>query len=271
MKRHAGFTLIELLVVISIIALLIALLLPALSGARATARLSQCLTNQSQFGKAIHGYAADNKQEMPITESWYNLAGPAGTANNFITAINPEIRTTGLVSEVGSNGVIASRVLNEYFGENPEVARCPDDRGDAFSPDVENCFESYGISYIPQWKDGADTPYFGVAQVVGQAQLDAAGNRSVVPGLGPEKMDAPIRNGGQTYSFNWSKKLIMGDMPWHGNRDLADPRNRWHLRSNESTRLAVMLYGDGHAEYLEFPSDYGPLSYPVDPNEHGFW
>lgn len=270
MKRPTAFTLIELLVVISIIALLIALLLPALGMARASARLSQCLSNQSQFGKAIHAYAADNKQELPSMESWYSLAGAAGT-NNSISGINPDIYRTGLASEVGSNGVLAKRLLNDYLGENPGVAGCPDDRGDAFAPDVENCFDSYGISYIPQWKDGTDTPYFGVAMVFGRSILDASGNRTFDPLRPPSKLDSPVTTSGQTYRFNWSKKILLGDMPWHGNRDLNNPKNRWHMGSNENKRISVMLFGDGHAEYFSFPDDYGPLIYGVDPAEHGFW
>ncbi len=268
MKRHA-FTLIELLVVISIIALLIAILLPALGSARKSARLSQCLSNQSQYGKAIYAYAADNRQNLPAHENWYNLAGPAGSATG--AAIWPVLSQSGLASEVGSNGVIAARALNEYLGDSADASRCPEDKGDAFFPDVENAFEDYGNSYIPQWKDGTGVPYFGVVQVFGASTLDASGRRQVIDGREPANMDSGVRNGGVLYNFGWSNKILMGDYPWHGNRDLADPRNQWHLRSSETKRLAVLLFGDGHAEYFEFDSDYGDLNAPVDPTENGFW
>ncbi|XAL98956.1 prepilin-type N-terminal cleavage/methylation domain-containing protein [Phycisphaeraceae bacterium D3-23] len=268
MKR-AAFTLIELLVVISIIALLIAILLPALAGARASARLSQCQSNQSQFGKGIHAYAAENKQDLPSLENWYTLAGPAGSSDG--AAIWPVISQVGLGSEVGANGVTAPRAINDYLGDSPEVSRCPDDKGDAFFPDVENCYEAYGNSYLPQWKDGTGVPYFGVAQVFGAATLDASGNRSVIAGREPANMDAGVRNGGVLYRFGWSKKILMGDIPWHGNRPLADSRNRWHLRSSANKRLSTMLFGDGHVEYFEFPNGYGPLVYPVDPSTNGYW
>ena len=270
MARRYGFTLIELLVVISIIALLIAILLPALGAARASARLSQCLSNQSQFGKAIHTYGADNRQELPMMESWYSLAGPQGTANT-ISGVNADILRTGLSSEVGSNGVVAERLLNDYLGDTPAVSGCPDDRGDAFANDVENCFESYGISYIPQWKDGTDTPYFGVAMVFGGSFLDASGNRTADPLRKPERIDNAVTTNGVTYRHNWSEKILLGDMPWHGNRDLGNPKNRWHLGSGDNKRVMVTLFGDGHAEYLSYPDGYGPLIYPVDPTENGFW
>lgn len=268
MKRNA-FTLIELLVVISIIALLVAVLLPALSSARAAAQLSQCLSNQSQFGKGFYAFAADNQQNLPAHENWYNLSGkagsPVGVTNVAVLGI------TGLASEVGSNGVIAARPMNDYLGDSAEASRCPNDRGDAFFPDVENAFEDYGNSYIPQWKDGTGVPYFGVVQVLGASTLDASGKRTVIAGREPANMDSGVRNGGVLYNYGWSNKIIMGDYVWHGNRDLADPRNRWHLRSSETTRLSVLLFGDGHAEYFQFASDYGPLVAPVDPTENGFW
>lgn len=63
-----GFTLIELLVVISIIALLISLLLPALGSARAAARLTACKSNLRQNTIAIHTYADDYNEAIPVAK-----------------------------------------------------------------------------------------------------------------------------------------------------------------------------------------------------------
>ena len=65
--RPTGFTLVELLVVIGIIAILIAILLPALAKARELAIRTQCGANLHQWGIALMSYAADNKNNLPIT------------------------------------------------------------------------------------------------------------------------------------------------------------------------------------------------------------
>lgn len=70
-QRHA-FTLIELLVVISIIALLIAILLPALGSARKSARRTQCMSIERQFGFANQMYADASKGwYVPINDHNY--------------------------------------------------------------------------------------------------------------------------------------------------------------------------------------------------------
>lgn len=76
LSARRGFTLIELLVVIAIIAILAAMLLPALSGARASARSSRCLSNLRQLGLYAIIYSDDHDGWFPpaISKSVFYIA-----------------------------------------------------------------------------------------------------------------------------------------------------------------------------------------------------
>ena len=65
-RNVTAFTLIELLVVVAIIAVLVAVLLPALNAAREAARSVKCQAHLREIALALHGYALDWNDKVPV-------------------------------------------------------------------------------------------------------------------------------------------------------------------------------------------------------------
>jgi prepilin-type N-terminal cleavage/methylation domain-containing protein/prepilin-type processing-associated H-X9-DG protein len=66
MRRNRGFTLIELLVVIGIIAVLLGILIPVVTGARNSAKKTQCAAHLRTIGQAMTAYAGDIDRKLPV-------------------------------------------------------------------------------------------------------------------------------------------------------------------------------------------------------------
>lgn len=76
--RAAGFTLVELLAVVAILGVLASIIMALVTGARNSARQTQCLSNMRETAKAALLFAADNKGQFPALYlgSAYGNKGP---------------------------------------------------------------------------------------------------------------------------------------------------------------------------------------------------
>ena len=116
-----------------------------------------------------------------------------------------------------------------------------------------NCYNQYGNSYLIEWA----TDYFRVKHVCGNLlQVRSAPD-------GQSMKTSEIAR-------SPSNKIIQGDWIWHPNRGWTDKKSIWHNYKGKS--LAVMLFGDGHAEAYKFPirKDSDPF-WAVAPSPTNAW
>ena len=232
-RRHGAFTLIELLVVIAIIAILAALLLPALAKSKREATRTQCFSNQHQIGLGYHMYASDDAHGYyPVQDGW-GAGGGQLPPKPFISAG---------AGDYGGQVLQNKRPLNHYV-LNVNVFHCPADAGDSYpgqtpkSGGPATCWDGWGNSYLVEW--GMD--YDRVQVVTG-----AAGNYSFSQPASKSIKLAEI-------AVKPASKVIQGDWDWQTDRSMATVESTWH--NNTSDRKQVMLWGDSHVEFYQFPPD----------------
>ena len=125
-RRNGGFTLIELLVVIAIIAILAAILFPVFARAREKARDATCLSNLRQLGTALHMYAADYDDLLPI--AWEYTAAPDPMPDPPVTFGTPGIKD----------------ILHPYV-KNSQIYQCKSDKDRMFATQGTSYSYAYGF------------------------------------------------------------------------------------------------------------------------------
>ncbi len=118
-RRHGAFTLIELLVVISLVAVLLAILVPVVGTARSSARRTACMSNLRQVGMAIHAYAGDYDNSIPIGP----VAPPFLSPMDFYPSTGAP---TSLISLHTGAPVALGLLLHGHLAQQPQALFCPD-------------------------------------------------------------------------------------------------------------------------------------------------
>jgi len=155
-RRNTAFTLIELLVVVAIIALLVTILMPALSQAKQLARRTVCMTNVKAQMTAVHLFAAENDEQIPV--------GPDTPGPVSMNAVASNQIWFGAMQTYNAHGAL----LEEHLG-NRRAFFCPDD--DTTDPTEElekiNTFEDAYCSYLYRQLDAqaADPPTARLGQL----------------------------------------------------------------------------------------------------------
>lgn len=131
------------------------------------------------------------------------------------------------------------RLLNLYV-DTRRIAECPSDNGDALW-NRDSSYDSWGTSYIAPFSYNV----FGMGYIT-----SSTSPRRVA------EFDNP------------TQKILLGDLPMHRNRDIADSRTHWH--SNGKGRKFNILWLDMHVTTFTFPVAYDSIPWGETPDA-GKW
>ena len=219
-QRMHGSTVVECLVALVMFALLFAVLWS--TKPKRPAHVIQCIQNQGEIWKGYTAWANDHGGKFPRVIGIGAVGGQLGSGK-----LGDELLPEEVLEVYGAFVPVDQRPLNRYV-QSVTRFHCPADTAGG-SHAVASCWETMGNSYQPQVADDL----FGVRRVLG---LDSE------PESKYEGRSITLNEIGESPR----NKIIQGDWNWPASGPLL-----WH---GGKVGGHVMLFGDGHADVLKFPS-----------------